>query len=269
MTCDAYADLVAAHVDGILTPQELQEVELHCSSCRQCHQLFVQQSGFHTAMAAHRFIVTTPAETEQRLLQALAKEQAVEPTRQTESSWSTWLSQTFTWPRLTLGLATASLLAILFLPQFFVSSPAPGLFLQAAHSYRTLVDRQQTLKHQISEPRELAAALNRSGQLDFVTQVADLRPAGYRLQGGSVTRILDQPAAVTVYDSGDDHILCLRLRGKLPPLSASATLVHDHYVYSQDGYTIVYSQFRQHYCLLISRLPREIFLQRLEAAPGA
>lgn len=262
MTCEIYEDMVAAHVDGVLSPTESQEIERHVASCSRCHQLFTEQKQFRMAFTARPLVVSVPHQVEQQLLQQLRTE--------TFSRVPLWERLTAQWwgPRLFIGTAMASLLLVLLLSHFFSSQPQ-SLFTHAIDSYRLFIDQQQALAYKTTDPRQLSTTLNLSGELNFVTQVADLQPAGYQLRGGGVLSILSQQAAVAVYDGADDHIVCLRLGGQLPPMPAGAEFIHNHYVYSQDGYTVVYSQFRRHYCLLISRLAKDAFVRRLEKIPGA
>ena len=46
MNCEIYKDLVAAHVDGILSSNEHQDVEGHLGTCQECQLLFSQQQEF-------------------------------------------------------------------------------------------------------------------------------------------------------------------------------------------------------------------------------
>lgn len=265
MTCDAYEDLVAAHVDGVLLAEELQEVELHLAGCPRCHQLFSEQKQFRTAFATRRLILPVPLSVEQQLQQKLTADTAIYVRLPLWERFAAWLWQ----PRFLLGTATASLLIMLFFSYFFPAQQPQALFTQAVSSYHLFIDEQHPLTYTITDPHQLGAAFNLSGQLNFVTQVADLRPAGYQLRGGEITHLSTQPAAVAVYAGTDDHIVCLRLGGQLPAMPSGAEFIHNHYVYSQDGYTVVYTQFRRHYCLFISRLAKDTFLRRLEQTPGA
>jgi anti-sigma factor RsiW len=262
MTCEVYEDLVAAHVDGVLSATELQEAECHIASCPRCHPLFTEQKQFRTAFATRPLIFSVPHSVEQRLLQRLRAETSIRIPRRERLA-------TFWWrPRPLIGVATASLLLVLLLSYFFSSKQQQPFFAQAIDSYRLLVDQQQSLTYATADPRQLGTAFNLSGQLNFVTQVANLQPAGYQLRGGRINHLFDQPTAVSVYDGTDDHVVCLRLGGKLPTMPSGAEFIHNHYVYAHDGYTVVYTQFRQHYCVFISRLSKDAFLRRLALTPG-
>jgi anti-sigma factor RsiW len=268
MTCEAYEELIAAHVDGVLTSAELQEIEHHLGSCLRCPRLFAEQSEFRAAFVARRLLVSVPVETEQRLHAVLAAEAGSPVVFSLRPSWRTRFFTFFRQPRFAIGIAATMVLVVVFLSRLFLSAPEPGLFPQAVASYQATIDQQQPLDYVVADPQELEMKLNLSGQLDFVTQVADLRPAGYQLKGGSVVHLLHQPTAIAVYDKGKDHIVCLRRGGKLPAMPPDIETAYGHYIYTRNGYTIVYSQFRRHYCLLISRLPRDQFLRHLGIEPA-
>jgi anti-sigma factor RsiW len=255
-----YQDLVAAHVDRVLTPAECHEVERHLSSCQSCRRLYAQEQRFHTAFVARRFLVPVPAEVERRLRGVLAAES--EPQRHL---WKRLVERltTILPLRLTLGLAAAGLLFMLLLPRLLPLASEPGLFTLAAEQYQTATADPRVFAYETEDPRKLQIAFNSSGQLDFTTHVLDLRSIGYRLRGGSVIRTKGRPTAVAVYDRENGYIVCLRQHGMMPPLPSGAERIQSNYVYTQAGYTIVFVQNPGHFCLLVSRLPREVFLRTL------
>jgi anti-sigma factor RsiW len=264
MNCEAYQDFVAAHIDGVLSPAERQEVESHLTSCVSCQRLFKEESRFHAAFTARRFVVSVPAEVEQRLRVALAAESTPIP------SWRSRLSVLLWQPRLAFGLAAAALLIALLLPRLF-SSPSdsePAWFPQVLDSYQAATEGRLSFTYRTEDPRELEAALNRSGQLDFVTHVLDLRLAGYRIEGGQVVWVKDHPVAVVLYRGDDGPIVCLRQRGKVPPMPPGSEGKKEQYLYTHAGYTVSCVQFSEHFCTLITRLPREAFMRSLAMVPA-
>jgi hypothetical protein len=42
----------------------------------------------------------------------------------------------------------------------------------------------------------------------------------------------------------------------------------EQYFYTHAGYTVSCVQFSEHFCTLITRLPREVFIRRLAMAAG-
>ncbi len=261
MNCEVYQDLVAAHVDEVLSSAERQEVEQHLASCASCQRLFAEESRFRTAFAARRLIVSVPAEVEQRLRVALAAEST--PAR----SWWERSSALFWQPRLAFGLAAATLVIALLLPRLFSSAPEPAWFPQVLDSYQAATEGRLSFTYHTDDPQALEAALNQSGQLDFVTHVLDLRPAGYRIEGGQMVWVKDHPVVVVLYQGEDGPIVCLRQRGMAPPMPLGSEGRKGKYLYTRAGYTVSCMQFPGHFCLLITRLPREALMRRLAMVP--
>ncbi|MEW6297366.1 MAG: zf-HC2 domain-containing protein [Thermodesulfobacteriota bacterium] len=266
MNCETYQDLVAAHVDGVLTAAERQEVEAHLSTCAHCQRVFAEEKRFHAAFVARRLIVPVPAEVEQRLHSALCAESEVRP-----PVWKrlgSWLEASLPRARVVAGLAAAGLLLALLLPRLFSPDHVPDLLSHAVDYYQAATAGRTALTYATDDPHALETTLNNSGRLDFRTRVIDFRPAGYRLRGGAITRMQDHPAALTVYEGDDAPIICLRQGGKLPSIPPGAErLDNEHYLYTHAGHTVLLSQFPDHFCILISRLPREAFLRRLALLP--
>jgi hypothetical protein len=85
-----------------------------------------------------------------------------------------------------------------------------------------------------------------------------------------VVETAEHPLAVALYEEeGEEPIVCLRQRGPLPPLPQGTARKNGHYWYTADGYTAMFTQFPDHFCIMISRQPGDIFLQRLAMTPGS
>ncbi|MGH7962485.1 MAG: anti-sigma factor family protein [Candidatus Binatia bacterium] len=257
MNCEAYQDITAAHVNGVLSPPECQEAVHHLDTCASCRHLFAEQSRFHIAFSARRFIVSVPTEVERRLRAALAAEHTP-----TAAFWER-LSPFVFLPRLALGLAAAGLLIALLLPHLFSAVSKPAEFALAVDYYQAVTEGQIAFDYRTNNPQEMKAALNRSGQLDFTTHVLDLRPAGYQLKGGQVVGGKDHPIALTLYEGEEGPIVCLRQRGMAPPRPANGKGMKGKYLYTHAGYTISFFQHQEHFCILISRLSQEALRRRL------
>src|SRR5262249_41050197 len=158
-------------------------------------------------------------------------------------------------------------LVLLLLP-LFRSTPIPDVFAHAVHYYQTATEGALPIEYTTDDPQRLQTQLNTSGRLDFTTQVSDLRLAGYRLRGGRVVETDKRPLAVTLYEEeGEEPLVCLRQRGPLPPLPQGTAGTNGHYWYTADGYTAMFTQFPDHFCIMISRQPEKIFLQRFALMP--
>ena len=268
MTCDMYEDLVAAHVDDALTEAEAVEVRAHLRACDRCCRVFEEETRFHAAFTARKLVVAVPIEVERRLRQSLAAER--EMSRSFWTRLGAWFGSLPVAPRLAFGLVAAGMFLVLLLPHLFRSTPHPDVFAHAVHYYQTMTEGVLSIEYPTDDPQGLQTQLNTSGRLDFTTQVSDLRPAGYRLRGGRVVETAQQPLAVALYEEeGEEPIVCLRQRGPLPPLPQGTAGKNGHYWYTADGYTAMFTQFPDHFCVMISRQPEEMFLQRLAMTPGS
>jgi anti-sigma factor RsiW len=260
MTCDVYEDLAAAHVDGVLSPDEQQDVETHSATCARCRQLFTDQSRFHSQFSAQRLIVPVPAAAEQRLRIALAAEQTPPSSR-----WERF-SAFFSPVRFAVGFAVAGLLATVLVSRLFFSALPQNELMRAVEYYQATTAGRIALEYPIDEPQALAAALNRSGRLDFVTHVLDMRLRGYHIAGGHIVHTSGSPLALVLYNQeGGQHILCVRQRGTIPPMPAEGRTTLKGYTYIHAGYQLRLFQKSDHFCILISPL-RQAASLRPEAA---
>ena len=271
MNCETYQDLVAAHVDEQLSSDERRAVQEHLSGCQECRQLFAEQHDFVSAFRARTLIMAVPDELQQRLQTALADNAAIS----TPTGLSAWqrLKDRFAFPlppRFAWGLAAAGIIGILLLPRLFPVLPPevsqvvePDVVASAVASYQAMAEGTPSLTYIAQEPAQVEASFNHSGQLDFKTHVLDLRPAGFQLRGGTIQHAATRPIAVTIYDDGTDHVLCLRQQGQMPVLPAGGEWIDNHYLYTDGTYTVFLSQLSDHFCTLVSGLSREAFLQRV------
>ena len=289
MNCEIYPDLVAAHVDDVLSSDERRNVEEHLEACQECQLLFSQQQEFQkyfqAKALAKSFIVPVPAAVDQRLQTALAEEMSVPVTDQVSPSFSQHLKDWFQtpsfFPRFALGLAAASLLLAVLLPQLpklFSThqthiaplaelsdpvEPTASIVTQAVASYQELTETQAALVYTIQEPDALKTAFNRSGELDFVTHVLDFRQAGLQLRGGTIRQVKNHPVATSIYDEDQEHIVCLRQHGQIPSELTGGEWIQGGYLYTSTDHSVFISQHTNHFCSLVSRLPRQEFLRRI------
>ena len=233
-----------------------------------CSQLFSHARQFQSAFTAHNLIVPVPKAVEEHLRNALTAETGSQP-----DFWERMRAR-FAYPplrsrlpRLAWGTALASFLVAIALFQLF--SPASSSRLLATDVL--LLGSGRRLRgptYMTNTVQQLQESLNQSGQLDFSTHVPDLQQAGYQLQRGTGAAIQGRPMAVAYYaglESDTEPIVCLRQRGSMPSPGFGARRVSaDVYLYDQDGYAVLVSQSSGHFCTLVSRLPGEVFLERLE-----
>jgi anti-sigma factor RsiW len=268
MNCDTYQDLVAAHVDNALTASEADEAQAHVRECDGCRRLFAEERQFRVAFAARRLIVPFPAAATQRLQQVLHTATVSQPT--IRERLRAWLEATPTFFRVASAIAVVGIVLALLLPFAQRPTPPPAAFTRALHYYHEVTTTMPSAAYHTDNPQQLQAQFNGSGHLDFTTQVSDLRPAGYQLVGGKVLREDGQPLAVSVYEEDSNNpLVCLRQRGHLPSLPEQAHDGQGHYWVSGEGYTAMFTQFPDHFCIMVARQSKEAFMRRLRMAAQA
>jgi anti-sigma factor RsiW len=258
MTCGEYQDIVAAHVDGQLNPTEMQAVNTHLQSCVACRERFAEEQRFHLAFTARRVLLPPPPSVVVGLHKALARESSPLPSwRQRLFAHRVSLFSFFFSRR----LATAVVVTGLILAFWWLPTTKPDLFASAVKQYELATTDQFVFAYVVRDPRKLEQSFNDSGQLDFTTHVLDFRPFGYRIRGGHIVRLNGHPTAVTIYRGPEADIVCLRQRGALPPLPPGALRVGRDLVYTYEQYTVLVIQESDLFCMLVSRLPRDVFLR--------
>lgn len=258
MTCEEYLDLIAAHVDGQLNPAELQIVHAHVQSCDSCRERFAEEQQFHLAFASRRVLLSPSLSVMKILRDSLVHESLPVPSwRQRLFAHRESLLAFLFSPR----LATAAVVTAVLLVYWWFPSAPRDLLAEAAAQYEIVATDQRVFAYVQRDPRKLEQAFNASGQLDFTTHVLDLRSAGYRIRGGNIIRLHGHPTAVTVYRGQESDLLCLRQRGTLPPLPPGAVQIGRDFVYSYKQYTILVLQESDLFCMLVSPLSRDAFLQ--------
>ena len=273
MTCEAYRDMIAAHVDGQLTLAERHEAERHLAGCTNCSLLFADQHRFRRISHTWHWETPIPLEVEHRLRVAIAAESS-SPLRHW---WQTACAQIASFLRppqvaFVLG-ATTVLLLMLVLPKgqnpLRNQMPAPeqgkrteqAVLDAAVAYYRAVRTGELPLAYATNNPRELETALRVSERLNFSIYVPDLRPAGYELNGGIVVDIDGKPTVITVYQGAEGQIVCLRQRGTMPPPPKGARrLPEQEYLDVRPGQTALYKQLPGQFRVIVSGLPAETFL---------
>jgi anti-sigma factor RsiW len=249
---------MAAHVDGQLDAEEMQKVSQHLSFCVTCAYEFAEAQRFQHLFAAHRPLQTMPTAVEERLRAALLRELPQPP-----SPWQRLRARFPVITRPVVGLSVTAVAAVIFVVVAypFLRHDEQSLLATVAEQYRIVAEDRRSFTYVMRDPRKLEQAFNDSGQLDFTTHVLDLRRTGYRIRGGNIIHLNGRPTAVTVYRSVEGDLLCLRQRGMLPPLPPGAERVGRDYVYSYGQHTVVFVQEHGLFCILVSGLPRELFLR--------
>lgn len=264
MNCETYQELVAAYVDGCLSPDERNEAERYLASCTTCSQLFSHARQFLSAFTTHNLIVPVPEAVEQQLRNALTAESESQP-----DFWERMRARLAYPPvrsrllRLAWGTALASFLVAIGLFQLLSPDSSSRLLATVTSHYSAVAEGRVVLTYTTNTVQQIQESLKQSRQLDFSTHVPDLQQAGYQLHGATVAVIQGCPMAVAYYaglESDTEPIVCLRQRGSMPSPGFGASRVSaDVYLYDQDGYAVLVFQFSGHFCTLASRPPGKVF----------
>jgi len=275
MNCQEYGEIVAAHIDDVdevddaLTPVEREDVERHVAGCPACQRLYEQEKAFRAFMATKSLLQKVPPALEQNLHIALAKaERASRRASRRASqraSWRSWLQENFTFPWLAVGLATAGLVALLLVPQWFAEQSSRDFLQKLTQDYMTVTSSDFSLAFRTNDLQALEAYYNQSGTLDFPAQIPDLRKQGYRLKGGTIMKVGEKVMTATLFEGQKGYILCHLFKGAASFLPPDSESMGNHLIYSRGDFTLCFTQERETMCCLITRIPRETFMRDLEA----
>jgi len=254
MNCQEYREIVAAHVDDVLTPSEQEEVERHLAGCVPCLRVYAREKDFCAFMATKPLLQKVPPALGQNLRRALAEAE--------KTSWWSWLQETFTFPRLVVGLAAAGLLAFFFLPRWFEEQKNQDVLQRLTQNYMAATSPGFSLAFRTDDLKVLEAYYNQLGPLDFQAQLPDLRKRGYRLKGGTVVRAEGKVMTLTPFEGQKGYIVCHLFRGTVSLLPAGGERIGDHLVYTRGDFTIFFTQKgKEVICALVTRISREKFLR--------
>lgn len=266
MTCDTYRDLIAAHVDGSVTPIEREEAEEHLIGCKNCSRLLADQQRFRQITRTWHGEASVPSYVEHRLRVAIEAERS--PLQHWWQEVRAQLGALLQPAHGALALVAAVLLVMAVFPKDQARPPGHEVRTEeqtvleaAAAYYRAVRTGELPLAYATNTPRELEDALKASERLNFSIYVPDLRPAGYELNGGLVVNIDGKPAVITVYQGAEGQIVCLRQRGTMPPPPKGARpLREQEYLYAKAGQTALYKQLPGQFRVIVTGLPPDTFL---------
>ena len=249
MHCAEYRDLVSAHVDGLLTPEEAALAAAHISDCGACDTLREQQQQFVQALRARAWTRETPATVRQRLLNAIETEEATGH----RSGMMRWWEQ----PRIRIALAGAVAVFMLVVGTFLVrtSRPSADMLATVASDVRAVEAGSLPLGMHTDDPQELRQFYQHTGLFRFFNTVLDLEPLGYILVGGAVGQLGPETSSVTVYRGAHGLIVCHRIAGEGISFPPGGQKVADGTVYTVDGITIWMHRDGDAWCLMASTMP--------------
>ncbi len=250
MHCGEYRELIAAHVDGVLAPEEAALAAAHLAGCEQCTQLFERERRFVHDLHARNLIRPTPPALRARVLAAIA-------TQDQPLSWTARLMQSFARPRFRAALAGALVVVMLALVVPFVRQarqPTHDVLHEVLQHYRQAAAQTINLEMQTDKPKVLEYFFADKGIAAPTRTVIDLHGLGYTLVGGSVVPLGTATSAMMVYRGEKGIVLCHRFRAADLQLPPGGEMVNDDMYYSIDGLSICSYHDGDAICLMASAM---------------
>jgi anti-sigma factor RsiW len=258
MHCAEYQDLVAAHVDALLTAEETTLAVAHLAGCARCTRIFETSQHFRAQTRALNWTRPTPGTLRQQLVAALDAADAPERPRW----WRTW------WPRPVFRLAMAGALAVvaLVIATSVMRGPrspaAPPVLAAVVADFRAVEADKIVLGYRTDDPQELRDYFQRTGAMLFSNTVMDLEVLGYQLVGGTVVELDGKKSTLTVYRGPHGLLVCHRFQGADLPLPPGGETIRGDTFYTINGITICLHREGDMVCLMASALPRDVFIKR-------
>ncbi len=248
MECSDYRDLAAADVDGRLDDRERVAAEAHVAACPACASLRGTQLAIKRLLRER----CEPRKTPELLRAAIRRElsRVDAPADRPASSPRR---------RFVVAGAIAAALLLSLLPVLRTSDRGviPLLAADMAQADASAPEIRTT------SVADLASYYAGRG-LDFDNAVEDLEPQGFHLVGGSTASIGDVKTTLTVYESGDDRLLCRRFRAAGFEWPQGGEQIGDSRVYSHDGVYVSLTRLAGDVvCAMTSRLPPSHFVAAL------
>ena len=254
MQCAEYRDLVAAHVDAQLTPDEASLAAAHLAVCRRCTGLFEAQRALKEAVRGRRLIHPTPPAARAAVMARIAADEQAQ-----RASWlSTWRP-----PRLALAalaaLLVVGLATILLRPRSPVPS-SPLLDTIVAH-YHAAASGEAELGVRTDDPMALRAYYLQTGAFTFTNTVVNLEPLGFVLVGGRVSELAGTRSTFSVYRGAQGIVLCHRIPAGTVDLPPGGEVAGGDHFYTVDGITICIHREGDVICFLATAMPRADFVR--------
>jgi anti-sigma factor RsiW len=217
MHCGECRELTAAHIDGLLPPDEEVVVAAHIATCPACSLLVERERQFAQSLRGRNLIRLTPLEVRERVLASIeAHDRSLGWTARLRQWWGRPLYRT------ALAGALAVVVVALALPVVlrFRAPRGNSLLNEVLANYRAVQTEATKLEVQTDKPKVLELYFAQKGIQLPVRTVIDLRALGFKLVGGSVVALGGATSAMMLYRGERGWVLCHRFRAadlQLPP----------------------------------------------------
>ena len=251
MHCGEYNEVIAAHVDGLLAPEEEAVTTAHLATCPKCTRLLARERQFAQALHARTLVRPTPTELRERVM-ALIDAQDRPP------SWAARLMPSRARAGYRIAFAGALVvlaLAVLVLRQR--GSPEHDVLHEVLAHYQEAQAQSIKLDMQTDKPKVLEIYFADKGIEAPTRTVIDLHALGFKLVGGSVVPLGTATSAMMLYHGASGWLLCHRFRAADLQLPPGGEIVDDDTYYSVDGMSVCAYHDGDAICLMATALSRE------------
>jgi len=257
MQCVEYRDLVAAHVDEQLSPEELALALAHLAGCARCARELETQRACGHCLRGRNLIQATPDALRRTILARITAE---ERAQSRQAWWSAW------WPRPVIRLALAGVVGVLLvavaLPLLRSGPPTGSALLdRVVADYRAAELEHVALSVRTDDPMELRKYYYESGAFSFRNTVVDLEPLGFQLVGGTITELAGQKSTLSLYRGTRGMIVCHRIQAAGVEIPPGGEVAGGDRFYTVGGITICVHREGDVLCLMASGLPHADFVR--------
>ena len=253
MQCAEYRELIAAHLDGVLAPEEESLAAAHLASCEKCTQLLESERRFAQDLHARNLIRPTPPELRARVMAAIAAHDQ-------PLNWTARLMQSLARPRYRAALAGALVVVMLALVMPLLRharQQGHDVLHEVLDHYRQAEAQTINLEMKTDKPKVLEYFFADKGIEAPTRTVVDLHGLGYKLVGGSVVPLGTATSAMMLYRSEKGFLLCHRFRAADLQLPPGGEVVNDDTYYHVDGLSICSYHDGEAICMMASAMSVE------------
>jgi anti-sigma factor RsiW len=235
MDCADVRHLLGAHLDNELAPAQALAVTEHLSVCRACADEAARQATVAFALREHYPRLLPPPALAARVERLLRSRSPGRPAR-----------------ALVLVGALAATLALVVARLLSTATPAPpDLVRLAIERHLEAADAERALAVRSEVPAEVNAWFARS--LAFRAELPQYGKGEVRLDGGAVTDLGGEPAALARYHLASHPISLFMLPERPLPRSAETVRFHDlefHFFHARGLNVVAWNHRRLSYLLV-------------------
>lgn len=239
LDCQEYKEIIAAHVDGDLSPNEMLAAQGHLDQCPKCTQMFHWETEVKDLLKQGLSLLPARRGLKEKILDQLGE---------------TRMERFFGWfnPHPVLIAASALLLVVALHYLFWQGEVHQEVLTDAIAQYQKVTEGIVEAQEAASSPTPAARLL-------------DLSPWGYRVLARQSQQVRGQEGRVFVYQGqGKEYLVAQEFDGADFSPPAGARIIRasnrEFVSYSQEGVNLIAFKEKDVLCILSATLPEEKLL---------